>query len=62
MGKILPLYNIEFKEIKRAELGREVISASRVRAAIKNKDWELIGNLVPKTTLDFLKEKYFDEK
>ncbi|MGN0524131.1 MAG: adenylyltransferase/cytidyltransferase family protein [Eubacterium sp.] len=62
MGKLLPLYNIEFKEIKRAELGEEVISASRVRAAIKNKDWELISNLVPKTTLDFLKEKYFDEK
>jgi [citrate (pro-3S)-lyase] ligase len=54
MKRILPRYGIEFVEIPRKEAGAEAISASRVRAAIKDKDIETIRELVPDTTYEFL--------
>jgi citrate lyase synthetase len=54
MQRILPRYGIEFVEIPRKEAGEEAISASRVRAAIKDKDIETIRELVPDTTYEFL--------
>ncbi|MBQ3023028.1 MAG: [Clostridia bacterium] len=46
----LPEKNIEVKEISRVENTGEVISASRVRALIKEGEMEKIKELVPKTT------------
>lgn len=58
MRERLPLHGIEFVEIKRKEDDVNVISASRVRAALKDKNWEKIKDLVPETTLQFLIENY----
>lgn len=61
MKKILPLFGIELIEIPRKELGNRVISASRVREHLKNKDFDAIKDIVPTSTYDFLKEKYMNE-
>ena len=58
MKKILPQYNIEVAEIPRRELNGEVISAKKVRAALKVGDFDKIKKLVPKTTLKFLLENF----
>lgn len=57
MREILPRYGISFEEIPRKENGGDVISASRVRTAMKDDDWDTVARLVPKTTLDFLQGK-----
>ena len=58
MQRILPEYGIEFVEIKRKESGQQVISASRVRKLLEEKDFRAIKKLVPKTTLAYLKKKW----
>lgn len=58
MKSILPKYSIYFEEVPRKEEGGEVISASRVRKLLQTKDFEGISKLVPKTTLDYLIEKF----
>lgn len=58
MRAILPKYGIAFEAIARKESDGEVISASRVRAALKSKDWETIQKIVPKTTYCYLQEKF----
>lgn len=58
MKKILPRYNIEFCEIPRREISGEVISAKKVREALKVGDFEKIKKLVPKSTLKFLRENF----
>jgi len=55
MKKILPRYGVEFREIPRKTLGDEVISASSVRAALKRGDFDKIKQLVPDTTLLYLR-------
>lgn len=60
MSDILPKYNIEFVEISRCQSDGEPISASRVRRLLKQKDWEAISNIVPETTLDYLKNEWID--
>ena len=55
---LLPRYGIEYCEIPRKEINGEVISAKTVRAALKVGDFEKISKLVPKTTLEFLKQNY----
>jgi [citrate (pro-3S)-lyase] ligase len=60
MAEILPKYGVEFREIKRKADDTNVISASRVRAALKDKDFDAIAALVPRTTLDYLKERFGD--
>lgn len=59
MKNILPRYEIDFCEIPRKEINGEIISAKTVRAALKVGDFDKIKNLVPKSTYDFLREKYF---
>lgn len=61
MKKILPLFGIELIEIPRKELGSKVISASRVREYLKNKDFDAIKAIVPASTYEYLKERYKDE-
>lgn len=58
MEKILPHYGIQFKEIKRKEIMGKPISASRVRKCLEEKDFMSIKDMVPKTTFEFLTEKY----
>lgn len=58
MRKVLPAYGIEFREIPRVEVDGEVVSASRVRKILKDKEWEALAGLVPETTLEMLKGKY----
>ena len=55
MKNILPRYGVEFCEIPRKNFGGEVVSASRVRAALKCGDFDTIKNLVPDTTLLYLR-------
>ncbi|MBP1549867.1 MAG: adenylyltransferase/cytidyltransferase family protein [Oscillospiraceae bacterium] len=58
METILPLYNIEFKEIDRKTNGSNVISASEVRRLLKDKQWDKLREFVPTTTFEYLKEKF----
>ena len=59
MKHVLPQYNIEFCEIPRRQIGGEVISAKKVRAALKVGDFDTIKKIVPKTTLKFLRENLY---
>jgi [citrate (pro-3S)-lyase] ligase len=58
MRDILPHYGIEFRVIPRLLSDRQPISASRVRQLLEQKDFESIGEIVPPTTLNYLREKY----
>ena len=58
MESVLPQYGIEFDIIPRKEFGNEVISASRVRALLKDKHFDEISKIVPETTLNYLIEKF----
>ena len=58
MKKILPRYGVEFCEIPRKEIGGEPISASSVREALKVGNFDKIKNLVPETTLLYLRGRY----
>ncbi|MDD2717146.1 MAG: [citrate (pro-3S)-lyase] ligase [Candidatus Wallbacteria bacterium] len=55
MKKILPSHQIKLTEISRSKIfdGR-IISASTVRAALKNKDFGTVKKMVPQTTFEFL--------
>jgi len=58
MQKILPQYGVKFEVIPRKENGGGVISASRVRKLLENNDFDSIAEIVPETTLRYLKEKF----
>ena len=58
MKQILPRYGICVVEIERMESNGAYVSASRVRELIENREFEKIRPLVPKSTLDRIKEKY----
>jgi [citrate (pro-3S)-lyase] ligase len=60
MKRILPEYGIEFVEIPRKKYGNQVISASRVRKLLEDKNFNEIKNIVPETTLEYLMK--FSEK
>ena len=59
METILPLYNIEFREIERKLSDKKVISASEVRRLLKEKLWDELCELVPITTYEYLRKKFF---
>ena len=60
MKRILPEYGIEFMEIARmADESGMVISASEVRKCLEKHEYRKIKEIVPKSTYDFLKERYF---
>ena len=59
MKNILPRYNIDFCEIPRKEINGEIISAKTVRAALRAGDLDKLKKLVPATTFDYLRGKYF---
>lgn len=58
MRAILPAYGIEFIEIPRKELAGKPISASYVRELLKERNFAEITKLVPKTTLNYLMERF----
>ncbi|GHU96022.1 hypothetical protein FACS1894208_09910 [Clostridia bacterium] len=55
MNMILPKYGIKFEVIPRKESDGAPISASRVRALLKEQNFDEIAKIVPQTTLDYLK-------
>ena len=57
MKNILPNYGVELCEIPRLMFGDKVISAKKVREALKVGDFDTIKKLVPKTTLKYLRDK-----
>lgn len=58
MRRILPEYGIEFLEIPRIEKEGEVISASKVRRLLEERDFHEIKRLVPESTYRYLVDKY----
>lgn len=54
MRRLLPGYGIDFIEIPRLAVQETCISASRVRALIRQEQWADLAQLVPPTTLDFI--------
>lgn len=57
MKKILPQYGVELIEIPRIESGGQVISASRVRALLKEKKFEEAYKYLPDATIVALKSE-----
>lgn len=56
MKKLLPEHGIEVIEVKRKALGvDDYISASKIRKALQEDNWEAIHEKVPQTTYDFLR-------
>lgn len=55
MKELLPPAGIELIVISRKESEGEVISASKVRALIKADDYEAIGRIVPRATMEYLR-------
>ncbi|RBT42464.1 hypothetical protein EB54_00782 [Enterococcus gallinarum] len=41
-------------EIKRKENNKQIISASKIRQAIKNDDMDIVKTMVPETTLNYI--------
>lgn len=58
MNEFLPKYGIEFKEVERKMFEDSTISASLVRKYIKEKKYDEIKKIVPKSTYKIIKEKY----
>jgi len=58
MQEILESFGIEFVEIARKEMQGAPISASRVRALLKEQDFQTIKELVPASTYDYLKNRF----
>lgn len=58
MQKVLTQYGMVVEEIARKEVGNGVISASRVRALLKEDGWDEIRTLVPEPTYDYLRNRF----
>lgn len=54
----LPEYGLKVQVIERKEGNNGVISATKVRKLLKEKDWEGIREYVPEITFDYLYNKY----
>jgi [citrate (pro-3S)-lyase] ligase len=55
MRERLPKAGIELVELKRCELNGMAVSASALRQALRDDDWQLVERLAPATTLEFLR-------
>jgi len=58
LKKHLPLSGVELFEIPRLEIASSPVSASRVRSLWKDGKRDLLSDLVPKSTYDFLTRRY----
>ena len=54
MAKLLPEFGVQCEIVPRCEINGAAISASNVRQAIRQNDWQTIEKSVPPTTLAFL--------
>ncbi len=54
MKEILPDYDIDVIEVPRLKYDGQAISASRVREFLLENKWDMVRELVPKTTFDYL--------
>jgi len=54
MQQMLPPFGMEAVQLQRRQAGGEVISAFRVRQALRKEAYETVRKLVPESTLDFL--------
>ena len=55
MREVFANNGIELKVIPREQKGHQVVSASTVRQALSEDDWETVYRMVPKSTLVYLK-------
>jgi len=55
MQRVLPAFGLETIQLQRKHVQQQVISAFRVREALKNEAFETLKNLIPETTLRFLR-------
>ncbi len=55
LSEELPKAGIELSIINRAEFDGRAISASDVRLAVKNEDWAFLENVLPPSTVSYLK-------
>ena len=58
MKSVLPKYGIDVVEISRKTVGDKVISATTVRALLKEQNFREMSKFVPQTTLDYLVKKF----
>ena len=58
MKTLLPFYNVKVVEIDRKENQNGIISASRVRKLLKEKKFDEIKSIVPRTTFDYLLKRF----
>lgn len=59
MKTLLPKYGVEFVEIPRFSTHEgQIINATLVRQLLQKKDFDAIGNYVPDSTLQILKDRY----
>lgn len=58
LKKVLPTYGVEVKEIPRYEFQHSAISASRVRALIREGNINDLKDFLPEVTLEFLNTSY----
>lgn len=61
MSEILLGNGIELYIIPRKEINGEVISASKVRKAVLEGNWEAVASMVPKSTLVYLQSEKGNE-
>ena len=61
MSEILPENGIELYIIPRKEVNGEVISASKVRKAVLEGNWEAVASMVPQSTLVYLQSEKGNE-
>ncbi len=57
MREVFSENGIELKVIPREQKGDQIVSASSVRRALAEDDWETVYRMVPKTTLTYLKSE-----
>lgn len=55
----LPRHGIEVVEVPRFGVEGEIISASVVRSALKKGEWQVVRQMIPDTTWNYLKGKYY---
>lgn len=58
MSKILPEYGMALSVIPRLQINDDVVTATRVRNLLQNKQYEKLRELVPETTYNVLMDRY----
>ena len=57
MREVFGSNGLELKIIPREQKGEQVVSASTVRRALVDDDWETVRRMVPRTTLNYLQSE-----